>query len=174
LTVSCIVPEPVPSSPYPRPTFGALLRRPVHLLAFGLGSGLSPVGPGTAGTMLAVPLYLLVARFPMPVYAAVVAVGFAVGVWLCGRTARDLGVHDHPGIVWDEIIGYLLTMMTMPMGVLPVLAGFIAFRLFDILKPWPVGWFDRRVGGGLGIMLDDALAAGYAWLVLRALLRWWL
>ncbi len=110
----------------------------------------------------------------MPVYAAVVAVGFAVGVWLCGRTARDLGVHDHPGIVWDEIIGYLLTMMTMPMGVLPVLAGFIAFRLFDILKPWPVGWFDRRVGGGLGIMLDDALAAGYAWLVLRALLRWWL
>ncbi len=155
------------------PTFVSLLRRPAHLLAFGFGSGLSPAGPGTAGTVLAVPLYLLIARLPLGLYAVLVATGFLAGIWLCGKAARDLGVHDHPGIVWDEIIGYLLTMTAMPVTPLSVLGGFFAFRLFDIAKPWPVGWSDRKVGGGLGIMLDDALAAGYAWLALWALLHWW-
>lgn len=161
------------SSRCPRPSFAELLRRPVQLLAFGLGSGLSPVAPGTAGTLLAVPIFLVAARLPAALYAALLATGFLTGVWLCGRTARDLGVHDHPGIVWDEIIGYLLTMTAMPVTIWTVLGGFLAFRLFDVVKPWPVGWFDHNLGGGFGIMFDDALAAGYAWLLLWALLRWW-
>ncbi len=140
---------------------------PVHWLAFGLGSGASPVAPGTAGTLVAVPLYLLLRLLPAEAYLAVVAGVFVFGVWLCARTSRDLGVHDHPGIVWDEILGYLATMILAPPGWTWVILGFALFRLFDILKPWPVRWADRRVGGGLGIMLDDLLAGAYAFIFLQ-------
>ncbi len=148
------------------------LRNPVHLLAFGFGAGLAPAAPGTFGTLVAVPLYLLLALLPFPVYLAVLAAAIPAGAWLCGRTARDLGVHDHPGIVWDEIAGFLLTMAGAPAGWPWVVAGFLLFRLFDILKPWPVGWADRRVKGGWGIMLDDLLAGAWAWLLLQAAARW--
>lgn len=143
------------SEALPRPH----LSNPVHLLAFGFGSGCAPQAPGTMGTLFAVALYLPLARLPLPAYLAVLLVVCVAGVWICDRAARDLGVHDHPGIVWDEIAGFLLTMIAAPPGIVWIVVGFLLFRLFDIWKPWPIGWLDRRVRGGLGIMVDD-LAAG--------------
>ena len=100
-------------------------------------------------------------------YLALLALGFVVGIWLCGRTARVLGTHDHPAIVWDEIVGYLATMALRPAtGAWPII-GFALFRLFDIAKPWPIAWLDRRVPGGFGIMVDDLLAAAYALLTMQ-------
>jgi phosphatidylglycerophosphatase A len=147
------------------------LRNPLHLLAFGFGSGLAPKAPGTLGTLVAVPLYLLLQGLPLVVYLSLVLTGFLAGIWICGRTSRDLGVHDHGGIVWDEIIGYLLTMALAPSGWEWVLLGFLLFRFFDILKPWPIRWFDQRVPGGFGIMFDDLLAGLYAGLVML-LIQW--
>ena len=144
-------------------------RDPVHLLAFGLGAGAAPLAPGTFGTLAALPLYLLLQPLALAEYLAATALVFAAGVAICRKTSRDLGVHDHPGIVWDEILGYLVTMAAAPAGWLWMLVGFVLFRLFDILKPWPIGWADRRVAGGLGIMLDDLLAGAYAWLCLQGL-----
>ena len=144
------------------PSFFNLLRNPVHLLAFGFGSGLAPRAPGTAGTLAAVPLYLALSPLPLWLYLAVVAVMFVAGVWLCGVAARELGVPDHPGIVWDEIVGFLACMAFVPLHWAWVAAGFVLFRLFDILKPWPIRALERKVPGGLGIMLDDLLAAVYA------------
>lgn len=155
----------------PRTPSAALLRHPVHFLALGFGSGLAPRAPGTFGTLAALPLYLLLAALPWPVYLAVVAALAVVGVALCAHTARALGEHDHPAIVWDEIVGYLLTMTAAPAGWPWWLAGFALFRFFDILKPWPIRWADRRVHGGLGIMLDDLLAGAMAWLLLQGLVR---
>jgi phosphatidylglycerophosphatase A len=142
---------------------------PIHLLAFGFGSGAVPWTPGTAGTLAAVPLFLLLSLLPLPVYLAVVAAAFVAGVYICGKTSEDLGVHDHSGIVWDEFVGLFVTMVAVSVTWLSVLLGFILFRLFDILKPWPIGWLDRHVGGGLGIMLDDLLAGVYAWIILYLL-----
>ncbi len=151
---------------YP-PVPAGLWRRPVHLLAFGLGTGTVPFAPGTFGTLLGIPVYLVMQALPLPVYLALCAALFAVGVVLCHITARDLNVHDHPGIVFDEIVGYLVTMIGAPHGLPWIVTGFLLFRLFDIWKPWPVRVADRSVGGGFGIMLDDVLAAIYAVLVLQ-------
>ena len=147
------------------------LKNPYHLLAFGFGSGLAPVAPGTFGTLAAVPFYLLMAQLPLAGYLAVLALVILAGIPICGRTSRDLGVHDHGGIVWDEFAGFLLTMTAAPLAWQWLVAGFLLFRLFDILKPWPIGWLDRRVGGGLGIMLDDLLAGAFAWLALQFLVH---
>ncbi|MET4000912.1 phosphatidylglycerophosphatase A [Marinobacterium sp. MBR-109] len=145
-------------------------RNPVHFLAFGLGSGASPKAPGTAGTLAAVPLWYLMAQTPLTIYLLLVLVAFVIGIWLCGRTSRDLGVHDHGGIVWDEFVGYWITMIAVPVDWIWALAGFILFRLFDIWKPWPIGPVDRHVHGGLGIMLDDVLAGIMAALVLQGII----
>ncbi len=134
------------------------LLHPVDFLALGFGSGLLPVAPGTAGTVAAIPVYLLLQPLATPYYVALVVLLALAGIAICGQTATRLGVHDHPGIVWDEIVGYLVTMTFAPPGWLWVALGFVLFRLFDIVKPWPIRWCDRRVGGGLGIMLDDLLA----------------
>ncbi|MDF1821942.1 MAG: phosphatidylglycerophosphatase A [Alcanivoracaceae bacterium] len=143
----------------------ANMRNPVHFLAFGFGAGLSPKAPGTFGTLVAVPLWWLLASSAGTWgYLAVTLAVIAVGPYLCGRTSRDMGVHDHGGIVWDEIAGFLVTMFLMPVTPLAALAGFLFFRLFDIAKPWPIGWLDRRVHGGTGIMVDDLVAGVYAWL----------
>jgi len=142
---------------------------PVHFLAFGMGAGCSPKAPGTMGTLMALAIYLPLSHAPFAVYLAATLLSVLVGVWICGWSARQLGVHDHPGIVWDEIAGYLVTMIAAPPGLLWMVLGFVLFRFFDILKPWPIGWLDRRVGGGLGIMLDD-VAAGIASLVCLQLL----
>lgn len=146
----------------------SVFRNPVHFLAFGLGSGAAPVAPGTFGTLAAVPLYLLLARLPLGLYLLVLLLAFALGVWLCGRCAEDIGEHDHGGIVWDEFVGFWLTMVAAPEGWQWVLAGFLLFRFFDVLKPFPINYFDKHVRGGLGIMLDDALAGAFAWFVLQA------
>ncbi len=146
-------------------------RSPVHLLSIGLGSGAMPFAPGTFGTLAAVPLYLVMQPMSLAWYLLVVLLLFIAGVWLCGETARHLGVHDHGGIVWDEVVGYLLTMTLAPPGWIWVALGFVLFRLFDIVKPWPIRQFDRRLVGGFGIMFDDVLAGVYA-LVSLYLLQW--
>lgn len=139
-------------------TPASVWRNPVHFIAFGFGSGAAPKAPGTAGTVIAVLLYLPLAELPLLFYCLFLGVCFAIGIWLCGKTARDIGIHDHGGIVWDEFVGYWLTMIMAPAGWIWIVAGFVLFRLFDILKPWPIKWVDSRVEGGVGIMLDDVLA----------------
>ncbi len=142
----------------------ALLRNPVQLLAFGFGSGLSPVAPGTVGTLAAVPLFLLVdaalasTAFPLLWYTLFVLATAVAGVWICERASQQLQVHDHPGIVWDEFVGYWITMWAMPAGWMWVVIGFVVFRVYDIAKPWPIGALDRKVAGGFGIMIDDIVA----------------
>ena len=148
----------------------ALLRHPVHFLSLGFGSGLSPYAPGTAGTLAAIPLFWFMSTLPLAVYLAVVGVLFLIGIYLCQGTTDRLGAHDHSAIVWDEVVGYLLTMTAIPFDWRWVLAGFFLFRLFDVWKPWPVRALDRSVEGGLGIMLDDVGAAIYAALSLQAIL----
>ncbi len=143
------------------------LIRPVHILAYGFGSGLVPWGPGTAGTVMAVPLYLLLQGLSLPYYLGIVSLLFLSGVWICQTVADDLGVHDHPAIVWDEIVGYLVTMSLAPHGWQWVLVGFVLFRLFDIWKPWPIRVADRNLGNGFGIMFDDLLAGVMAAMVLQ-------
>lgn len=143
---------------------------PVHFLAFGLGSGAAPYAPGTFGTLAAIPLYLLLVNYTSwPVYAVIVTTMFLVGVWMCDLTERDIGVHDHSGIVWDEFVGYLVTMFYAPAGWLWVVAGFLLFRLFDIWKPFPVRQMERRYRTGFGIMIDDVVAGIYAGLALQVL-----
>ena len=139
-----------------------LLRNPLHFLSLGFGSGLSPFAPGTFGTLAAVPLYLLLAQLPLAYYLLAVLVAFAIGVYLCGYTSAALGEHDHSGIVWDEFVGFWITMIAVPATWQWILAGFVLFRLFDIVKPWPVKVADAKMKGGFGIMFDDVLAALYA------------
>ncbi len=151
------------------PRAGFHPRRLHHWIAFGFGSGLSPWAPGTAGTLAAVPLYLLLQPLAVGWYLAVVAALTLIGVWACDRTARDLQTDDPGAIVWDEVAGYLVTMTAAPSGWVWVLAGFALFRLFDIWKPWPIRVLDARVPGGLGIMLDDLVAGLFAGVCLQVL-----
>ncbi|MBY4675544.1 phosphatidylglycerophosphatase A family protein [Marinobacterium arenosum] len=144
-------------------------RNPIHFLAFGLGSGASPWAPGTVGTLAAIIPYLWFAKLSLPLYLLMLVVTTLIGIWLCERTSRDIGVHDHGGIVWDEFVGFWLTMLAAPAGWQWIAIGFVLFRIFDILKPWPIRWADRKVHGGLGIMLDDLLAGVYAGLCLQLL-----
>ena len=130
-----------------------VMTNPVHFLAFGFGSGLSPVAPGTAGTLVAVVLELMIRPLGLPIRLGMTIAIIVVGFWICGESARRLRQHDHPGIVWDEFAGYLLTMLAAPAGWVWVIAGFTLFRVFDILKPWPIRELDHRIGGGAGIML---------------------
>lgn len=147
-------------------------RHPVQLAACGFGSGAVPYAPGTAGTAAAIPLFLALSVLPLHWYAAAVALALVAGIWLCGRTARAFGVHDHSAIVWDEFVGFLITMAALPVTWTTVLAGFFLFRLFDVLKPWPARWIDRRMRGGIGIMLDDVVAGVYAWACLQLLVTY--
>ncbi len=144
-------------------------KNPIHFLAFGFGSGLAPVAPGTFGTVVAVPIYYLLAGLPVWIYLFIVTVMFLFGIFLCGTTSKNLNVHDHSGIVWDEIVGYLVTMMAAPQGWQWAMLGFILFRIFDILKPWPIKWIDTRITGGFGIMFDDLVAGVFGFLILQAI-----
>ena len=139
-----------------------VMRDPVHILAFGFGTGLAPIAPGTVGSLLGV----LLAWLSLPLsLTAQVALGIALtvaGIWICGESARRIGVHDHSGIVWDEIVAMYLVLIWLPFDVYYWSAGFLLFRLFDIWKPWPISDLDHRMGGGAGIMLDDLVAALYA------------
>ena len=146
------------NKPTQRELVSTVIRSPVHLLAFGFGSGLAPFAPGTFGTLAAVLLYLPMQYLSLPLYCLMVAAVCVAGVWICGRSSEMLGVHDHGGIVWDEFAGYFITMIAAPAGWQWIVLGFVLFRIFDIIKPWPIKWADKQVHGGLGIMLDDILA----------------
>jgi phosphatidylglycerophosphatase A len=144
-----------------------VMRHPVHWPAFGFGFGLMPFAPGTWGSLPGIALWWIVPK-DLYIQSGVALVGFLIGIWLCGESARRIGVHDHGGIVWDEIIGMFLTLMVLPVSPEPawILAAFVLFRIADIWKPWPIRDLDHRLHGGLGIMLDDVIAALYAALML--------
>ncbi len=149
------------------PTPRDIIFHPVHFLSLGLGSGLLPKAPGTAGTVMAVLLYLPLSMLSPLYYAVFLIAMIVLGVFLCDRTSHTLGGHDHPAIVWDEFTGYWLTMYLLPTEWPWIVAGFVLFRLFDIWKPWPISVADHKVQGGWGIMLDDLLAGAYALLILQ-------
>lgn len=134
------------------------IKNPVHFLALGFGSGLSPKAPGTMGTLAAIPLYLLCSQLPLSVFIAITVFISIVGIWICDKASTDAGVHDHGAIVWDEIAGFFITMIAVPVSWQTVIVGFILFRTLDIAKPWPISIADKKVGGGFGIMLDDIIA----------------
>ena len=156
----------------PRPD----LRDPLQLVAFGFGSGLAPKAPGTFGSLAALLLFPALALLTPLAYGAVLLVAAVAGVAVCDHAARALGVHDDGRIVWDEFVGQWLTLLPLvplthwgPSAALQVTAGFGLFRLFDVVKPWPIGYLDRKVSGGLGIMLDDVVAGLFAAAVLAVL-----
>lgn len=144
-----------------------LLLNPFHLCSLGFGSGYSPKAPGTMGTLVGVVFYLFMQDLPLNVYFAYLLFMLGFGILICALTSQALGQHDHAAIVWDEIVGYLITMLAAPEGWLWIILGFGLFRLFDIWKPWPIRWLDKQVGGGTGIMLDDVFAAFYALISLQ-------
>lgn len=149
-----------------------ILRDPVHFLAFGFGTGLSPIAPGTCGTLAALPLYAIISQLHPTAYLFLVGFLLCAGVIIAGRSSAKLGIADPSGIVIDEIAGYLLTLTGAPVTWPAVILGFILFRLFDVWKPWPIRLVDRCVHGGVGIMLDDAVAGLFAALSLKLLLPW--
>ena len=156
------------SPPLTAPQRRALLSHPAGWIATAFGAGLSPKAPGTVGSAVALlPWWFLLRGLPLAWYVAVLVVGFALGVWACEVAGRRLGVQDHGALVWDEVIAMWLTLLAAPAGWPWMVAGFALFRLFDIWKPWPVRWADRRVHGGFGVMFDDVLAGTYALVVLQ-------
>ena len=144
---------------------------PVHFLAFGFGSGLAPFAPGTFGTIPGVLFFWLTLDFGLYVQFGIAAVLVLLGVAICGESARRLGIHDHGGIVWDEIAGVYITLLAAPLTLTGWLLAFVLFRVMDIVKPWPIRDLDHRLKGGLGIMLDDLAAALYA-IILLGFYRW--
>jgi len=146
---------------------------PIHLLALGFGSGAAPKAPGTWGTLAAVLIYWPLSQLSPDHYLLMLLVTSVMGIYICGQTARDLGVHDHDSIVWDEFVGFWITMFAAPVGWVWVVVGFVLFRFFDIIKPWPISWIDKKITGGFGIMLDDVIAGVMAALVLQGI-AWWL
>lgn len=147
-----------------------VLRSPLLFVAFGFGSGLSKIVPGTVGTLASVPLYLVLAQLPLWAYLFVLVITSALGVAICGRAARQLGVHDHSGIVWDEFVGFWITMLLVPPTLTWIIVGFVLFRFFDMVKPWPISLADKKLDGGFGIMFDDILAGIAACLCLQGLI----
>lgn len=149
------------------PTLRFLLAHPAHLVALGFGTGLSPIAPGTVGTLLALPLDALLRAAVNDVgYAIAVVIAFAIGVWAADRTGRDLGISDHGAIVWDEVVAFLCVLFFVGAEPIQQAFAFLLFRLFDIVKPPPAGWIDREWHHGFGVMADDLVAAGYTLLVL--------
>ena len=139
---------------------------PVHILAFGFGTGLAPVAPGTVGSLVGVLLAWLTLDLGLITQIGVTAFLVVFGVWVCGESARRLGIHDHGGIVWDEIAGMYIVLLVAPTTLWAWILAFGLFRAFDIVKPWPIRDLDHRIHGGVGIMLDDLVAALYAALLL--------
>jgi len=148
-------------------TFSELIKRPACFLGLGFGSGLAPTAPGTFGTLAAVPIYLLMKDLPMAIYLALVVIAFVAGIWICQKSADWLGKEDPSAVVWDEIVGYLITMIAAPAGWEWMVLGFVLFRFFDILKPWPINLADKAIHGGLGIMVDDVIAGVFALVCLQ-------
>ncbi len=143
---------------------------PIYFCALGFGSGLIPVAPGTFGTLAAIPLYLLMNTQSSINYLLIIIMAFIFGVWICHKVSQDLGIQDYSGIVWDEIVGYLLTMFHVPCNIKFMILGFLLFRLFDIWKPQPIRYIEQHVPGGLGVMLDDIIAALMTWMIMQLII----
>lgn len=150
-----------------QPSWRFILSHPAHFISFGFGSGLFPRSPGTAGTLVAFPLYWYFAPLYSDVeFLLILASAFVLGIWVCDHTGKALGIADYGGLVWDEVVAFLLVLFFTPPGFLWNLLAFSLFRFFDIVKPPPIHHFDQTWHGGLGVMFDDILAAGYTLLCL--------
>lgn len=134
------------------------LLNPLHFLGLGFGSGLIPFMPGTMGSLAAIPLILLLIPASNLVFLLITVVSVLVGIYICDKTAKAMRVHDHGSIVWDEVAGMLITFLFVPLTMVNIVLGFLLFRFFDILKPWPISFIDKHIHGGFGIMLDDVIA----------------
>lgn len=157
-----------------RPGFGFVFSHPAHFIAFGFGAGLSRFAPGTAGTLVGFPLYWMIGpHYSSWAVLTLVCVLFGVGVWACDITGRDLGISDHGGMCWDEIVAFLLILEIAPGGLYWQVAAFFLFRAFDVVKPSPIRELEKRMKGGFGVMFDDILAAGYTLLALAIIKRIW-
>lgn len=152
-----------------KPPVSVIVKKPAVLLACGLGSGLVPKAPGTFGTLAAIPLYLVLQPLSLLSYLVLTAVFFVLGIWLCHQAIKIFERNDPSEVVWDEVVGYLVTMIAAPAGWPWIVLGFVLFRIFDIWKPWPVSVADQKLHGGLGIMLDDIIAGIYALIVLQVI-----
>jgi phosphatidylglycerophosphatase A len=154
---------------YPNPSMRFVLQHPAFFVAFGGGAGLSPVAPGTVGTLVAFPLFWLINQNLDPVqFLLLIDIMFIAGIWCCSLTGKVLGIHDHSGIVWDEIVAFLLVLFFTPDNLVWQAFAFLLFRLFDILKPQPIRYYDKKLRNGFGVMFDDLLAAFFTLLCLAA------
>lgn len=149
----------------------SIWQKPSHFIAFGFGTGAIPVAPGTFGTLIAVPFYLALRTLPLNLYLVLLAIIIVGSMWLCDRVSKEIKVDDHQGMCLDEIVGFLVTMANAPHGVIWIVIGFILFRFFDIVKPWPIRFIDNKIHGGIGAILDDVLAGVYSWIILFLLAR---
>jgi phosphatidylglycerophosphatase A len=145
-----------------KPDLKFLIQHPAHFIALGFGSGLAPKAPGTFGTLVAFPLYWLIADNSPDAQILTIIICFVAGIFFCGKTGKALGVPDHGAIVWDEIVAMVLVLTTVPNEWGWWLIAFALFRLFDIWKPFPIGFLDEKLKNGFGVMLDDLLAALYS------------
>ena len=154
-----------------QPNSKLLVSHPVHFFSLGFGSGLAPRAPGTFGTIVGLPLFWLISSYSLSVKLAIIAALFVLGIYCCDKTGKALGVADHGAIVWDEIVAMMLVLVFAPLTWLGWLVAFCLFRLFDIWKPFPIGYFDAKLKNGFGVMFDDLLAAIYAIICLLLLAR---
>jgi phosphatidylglycerophosphatase A len=158
------------SKPYPSLP-EKVWRDPLYFTAFGFGSGAIPIAPGTFGTLLAIPFYLLFQPLPLVAYIIFTIVFFIASSLICERVSREIHEHDHPGMCIDEFAGFFVTMINAPHGWGWILLGFVLFRVFDIWKPWPINVIDRKVHGGFGMVLDDVVAGLFAMMIIQLLAR---
>jgi phosphatidylglycerophosphatase A len=147
----------------------AVWRNPLYFIAFGFGSGAMPFAPGTFGSLLAIPFYLVLSSLPLSAYLIFLACFIIATSWICSRVSREIAVHDHPGMCIDEFAGFFVTMINAPPGWIWVALGFVLFRLFDIWKPWPISFIDEKIHGGFGMILDDVAAGIAAMLIIQVL-----
>jgi phosphatidylglycerophosphatase A len=154
-----------PRLPIPK----TIWQNPLHFIAFGFGAGALPYAPGTWGTLITIPIYLALSTLPFTCYLGITFFIMLSSMWICDKVSREINIHDHPGMCLDEVVGFLITMIGVPHGIGWVIAGFLLFRLFDIWKPAPIGYIDKQVGGGFGMILDDVVAGIFACGILHLL-----
>jgi len=146
--------------------------KPSHFVAFGFGSGTMPFAPGTFGTLMAIPFYLVLSLLPNFYYFIVLLFIIAGSMWLCDKVSQEIKIHDHPGMCIDEFIGLFVALYGAPRGLWPIILGVLLFRLFDIWKPWPINVLDKKVKGGFGMIIDDVVAGIFSLIILH--LVYWL
>lgn len=149
------------------PTPREIWQKPSYFVAFGFGAGCIPVAPGTFGTLMAIPFYLMMQSLSLTIYLTLLILITIGSVWLSQKVSEEIQVHDHPGMCLDEIVGFLVTMCGAPFGIGWIILGFILFRFFDILKPWPINYIDQKVSGGFGMILDDIVAGIFSLIILQ-------